>query len=275
MKINILISTIDEGIERLKRVILDPRNDVSYIISHQYTEDKYKNIPAELKRGDITVSQIAGRGVSKSRNNAIRLADGDIALFSDDDVTYRDSDINTVKEIFLHNKQVDVAIFKIRTPVGEPEYKKYPDVIIEYKKAPCVGTVQISFRVDKIKEKKIIFDERFGAGQPLLIGNDEKIFLHDCISSGLKVFFFPEYVVEHPYESTSKGISKYDKRKISVVGGVDCRMNGSIALLKAFMGTIKVMPDLIKYRVNPIKYIYHRISAVLYILRTNKYIKDQ
>jgi len=270
MRVNILISTINDGIDRIKNVILNPRDDVSYIVSHQYTQERYKYIPGELERPDITVSQIAGTGVTKSRNNAIRLADGDIGLFSDDDVSYRDSDIDMLKETFSSHDQADVAVFKIRTPEGDPEYKKYPDKIIEYQKAPCVGTVQIAFRVDRIKEKKILFDERFGAGQPLLIGNDEKLFLHDCIVYGLSVYFFPEYIVEHPYESTSKGIPKYDKRKIWVEGGIDYRINGPIAIPKALFNTIRAFPDLVKHQVNPITYCYHRLMAITYVWKTSK-----
>ncbi len=115
MKINILISTIDEKILQVKDVILDPRDDVEYIISHQYTNGRFKDIPSELVRNDITVSQIEGKGVTKSRNNALRLATGDIGLFSDDDVTYRDEYIDIVKETFLTNPDIDVALFKIKT----------------------------------------------------------------------------------------------------------------------------------------------------------------
>lgn len=248
---------------------MSPRNYVSYIVSHQYTDEKYKYIPGELDRPDVFVSHIEGRGVTKSRNHAIALADGDIGLFSDDDVAYCHADMDIVKNTFIENNDVDVAIFKIRTPPGEPEYKTFPAERIEYQRAPEVGTVQIAFDVAAIKAKNLWFDERFGAGQPLLICNDERIFLHDCITAGLKVVYFPEYMVQHPYESTVKTIAKYDKRKNWVTGGLDCRINGPIALLKAFFGTIKIMPDLLKHRVNPMTYFYHRLSAVIYILKTN------
>lgn len=275
MKITILISTYNERIDNVCNVVLSPREDVTYIVSHQYSEDQYNYTPSELVRKDITVSHIKGTGVSKSRNNALKLANGDIGLFSDDDVSYQHSDIDTIKKTFYQNSEVDVAIFKIRTPAGQPEYKTFADKIFQYKNAPCVGTIQIAFKINKVKEKGIYFDERFGAGQPLLIGNDEKLFLHDCISSELKVFFFPEYIVEHPYESTAKGIPKYDRRKNWVTGGVDCRINGRIALAKAFFGTVKNTPDLLKHRINPFQYFFHRISAVLYVLKTNKINKDK
>lgn len=275
MKINVLISTIDEGIANVKNVVLSPRNYVSYIVAHQYTATHYKYTPRELQRPDVHVSHIEGSGVAKSRNHAILLADGDIGLFSDDDVTYRNSDIDLVKRTFLENSEVDVAVFKIRTPRGEPEYRTWPDEIVEYKKAPEVGTVQIAFDIHAIKEKNIWFDERFGAGQPLLICNDERLFLHDCIEAGLRVVYFPEYVVEHPYESTIKTISKYDIRKNWTTGGIDSRINGPVALIKALLGTIKILPDLLKHRVNPFTYFYQRISAVIYILSTNKAEKEK
>lgn len=268
--LNILISTIDSGIFQLDKVLLYPQKNVKYIVSHQYRDKGYKQMPSFLERKDVIVSQIPGSGVTKSRNNAIRIADGEIGLFADDDVTYRKEYFDTVLRTFDENPDLDVALFKIKTGPGEPEYKNYSKEVIQYIKAPSVGTVEVAIRLEKIKEKKIFFDERFGAGQPLLIGSDESIFVHDCIKSGLKVKYFPEYVVEHPYESTVNKISKYDKRRTWVTGGADCRKNGYVAIPKAFFGTLKIIPDLLKNGVNPLRYFFHRISAVLYILRSNR-----
>lgn len=270
LKINILISTIDDGINRLDNVLLPYQEHISYIVSHQYTDDKFRTTPEFLERDDVTMSHIPGKGVTRSRNNAIKLAGGDVGLFADDDVTYRREYFEMLKKIFEENPDVDVALFKIKTGPGEPEYKKYPDDIVTYQRAPSVGTVEMAIRIDRVKEKRILFDERFGAGQPLLIGSDETLFAQDCINAGLTVRFFPEYIVEHPYESTVNSIPKYDKRRIWVTGGLDCRRHGAIALIKAFFGTFKILPDLIKNRVNPFTYFYHRISAVIYILRTNR-----
>lgn len=275
MRVNILISTLNEGIDRVGNVLLDPRDDVKYIISQQYTDERFKYVPDGLIRPDVIISQIASKGVTKSRNNAIRLAEGDIGLFSDDDVKYQHSDIDLLKETFNQNENLDVAIFKIRTPPGEPEYKKWPDEIIEYKKAPFVGTVQIAFRVARVKEKKVFFDERFGAGQELLVSVGERIFVHDCLQAGLKVVYYPKYIVEHPYMSKSKGIPLYDRRRNWVVGGMDCRINGPIALPKSLVGTLRLMPDLLRHRVNPARYFYQRLSAAIYVLKTNKKIFEK
>src|SRR5699024_4264315 len=101
---------------------------------------------------------------------------------------------------FLEHKYADVAVFKIRTPPGEREYKEFPNKILQYKsKAPSIGTVQIAFNISELKENKIWFDERFGVDKSLLIGGEERLFLHDCIKAGLQVFFFRDSVVELNY----------------------------------------------------------------------------
>lgn len=250
-------------------MILDYRKDVSYIISHQYTEDKYKQIPDELNREDVFISQIQGIGVTKSRNNALQLADGDIGLFSDDDVIYVDEYFDTVIRHFTANEMLDIALFKIKTPDGFPEYKKYPEQPLKLSKLPfSVGTIEIAFNIDRIKKSKILFDERFGAGQQLLIGSDESIFVHDGINKGLNIWFYPEYVVIHSYESTIDLVAKYDKRRVSVTGAFDARVNGWLAIPKAVLGTVKMIPDLIRNKKNPCVYFFERIRATIYILFT-------
>lgn len=269
LKLNILLSTFNDRIFQVKNVILEHRNDVSYIISHQYTENAYKQIPDELIREDIFISQIPGIGVTKSRNNALQLADGDIGLFSDDDVTYVDEYFDTIIRYFTVNKMLDIALFKIRTPDGFPEYKKYPEQPLKLSQLPfSVGTIEIAFNIDTVKKSSILFDERFGAGQPLLIGSDESIFVLDGINKGLNTWFYPEYVVIHPYESTIKLITVYDKRRVSVAGAFDARINGWLAIPKAFLGTVKMIPHLIRNKKNPFVYFFERISAAVYILFT-------
>lgn len=268
MKINILVSTINRGIESVPDILMEQHDFISYIISHQYTADQFLPIPAKLSRDDIRISQIKGNGVTISRNNAIALADGDIGLFSDDDVKYRLEWLENLKTKFENDSNLDVAIFKIKTLDGEPEYRDYPNEIIEYKKAPSVGTIQIAIRLGSIQAKNIKFDERFGAGNTFLIGSDEQIFVHDCIANGMKVVYFPEYVVQHKYESTAKYLSPFDPKICRVTGGLDARINGWMAIPKAFLGTLKILPELILNKKNPFVYFKDRFAAACYILFT-------
>jgi len=267
--VNILISTIDEGIARVPQVLLDPVPGLTWRISHQYTGPQPPELPPELIREDVTVQHQAGRGVTRSRNHAIDMADADIALFSDDDVRYTPQDIRTLRSTFAENPQVDLAIFKIRTLPGEPEYRNYPEQRITYTIAPVVGTPQIAFRVDRVRAAGVRFDERFGGLDGFLHSSaNERIFVHDCLQAGLNVTYFPEYIVQHPYKSTIDGIPKYDIQRVRMYGAVDARMNGWKALPKAIAGTLIHLPKLIRFRKNPFRYCMERLSAARYILRS-------
>jgi glycosyltransferase involved in cell wall biosynthesis len=274
--LNILISTCDDRIEKVKEVILDYRADVRYIISHQYSEEKYQVTPPELMREDILVSHIPGKGVTRSRNHALRLATAPISLFADDDVRYTHDYFDRVIAHFKQNEALDVALFQIKTRPGEPPYKIYPNKSFQLKGSLpyYISTVEIACRTDRIKQAAIRFDERFGAGQPLLVGSEDSIFIHDCLKKGLTVRFFPEYVVEHPYESTIKSLSPFDMRRTSMLGAYDARIHGRKALGNAYFTTLKYLPKLLRYRKNPFHYLQERLSAVRYILTTNHRVNN-
>lgn len=270
MTLNILISTIDSGIKKIPDILLPYREDVKYIVSHQYRDEKYLQIPNELMRDDVLVSQIPGQGLTKSRNNAIRLATGDICVIADDDVRYTNVYLDKILHIY-ENNQIDVACFKIDTGIGNPNYKKYPDaeVMINSIYTHNPSSIEITFLLKVILEKEILFDQRFGIGSSLA-GGEESLFIYDAVSKDTIVKFFPYYIVKHPFESTIKTFSKYHQRRVRVVGAVDARKNGYISILKAFVGTLKLLPDLLKHKKNPFIYFYERFSGSIYILKSNK-----
>lgn len=245
IKINVLVSTIDEGIEVVGDILLPHRIDVDYIISHQYRDEKHLPIPTELLRKDVFISQILGQGLTKSRNNAIRLATGNVCVIADDDVHYKNEYFDTIIDVFKEN-DVDIACFKIFTGEGNPEYKKYPQTekIIDNISDYCKSSIEITFKPDSVKNGKICFDERFGLGSRLM-GGEENLFISDAIDAGLKIKFFPFYIVQHPYESTIKSFPKYHTGRIQVGGAIDARLHGKMAIIKAFVITLKKLPDLL------------------------------
>lgn len=269
MKLSVLISTIDDGINNIKNIILQKRNDVEYVVSHQYTDVKYRFIPKELLRDDILVSQIPGKGLSKSRNNAIKHATGDIAVIADDDVRYKSEYFDTIIETY-HENDIDIACFKIKTPDDELEYKEYPNetVLIKDFESYSPSSIELTFKIEKIQSHNIFFDQRFGLGAKF-IGGEEKLFLYDSIKKDLKIKFFPLFVVEHPYESSNKILENFDINRIKINAAFDCRINGLKSIIRAILGPIINSRFLLKNNINPVVYSYHRISAILYIYFTH------
>ncbi|MDZ4131898.1 MAG: glycosyltransferase family A protein [Dethiobacteria bacterium] len=270
MLINILIATIDAGIENVPAILLDPTPDLKYIVSHQVTAGAYRAIPEELKREDVIVSQIEGRGLSRNRNNALSLSDGDIALLADDDLHYRPEYFQEVKDAFLADQELALACFKIATPAGEPEYKDYAaePYLLNRESHHYISSLEIVFRVEPIKACGIWFDERFGIGSELVQSGEEAVFIFDCIRAGLKVKYIPAYVVEHPEASRTKQINEYATERTVFKGAYDARRYGWRALPAAFYDSLRLYAVLREQGKDPARYLHERLRGARYILRT-------
>ncbi|MBW6464466.1 MAG: glycosyltransferase [Firmicutes bacterium] len=267
MIVNILVCTIDAGIERVEKILLDPRSDLKYIISHQVTDERFKKIPESLKRSDILVGQIEGRGLSRNRNNAFSMADGDIAILADDDVHYREEYINNVIKTFEAEPDLGVACLKIATPEGDPEFKDYTDhpYLLNEESSHYISTLEISYRIKLIRSRGIVFDERFGLGSELNSFGEEAVFIHDCIRAGIKVKYIPEYVVEHPAVTTIKSLDKYATLNVVFKGAYDARRYGWLAFPAAFLDYFRLRGDLKAEAKKPKDYLRERLRGACYI----------
>jgi len=239
MDIDILICTYNEGITSCVDVINPFHKNIRYIISHQVTDSRYKTIPScLLQREDVLVSQINSRGISNNRNHALSLAKGDLCIIADDDVRYEIEEIERLISLYRENTSIDLIIGKIRTYEGEPDYKQYPQNPLKISKTHIgkVSSIEISFRLKSIRKHFLKFDNRFGIGGSLFQKGEESIFLSDCIDRGLKLFYFPVYLVKHPkISSTSHTI--YASNEASYFGALAYRIFSNLAyfLLPVFM----------------------------------------
>jgi glycosyltransferase involved in cell wall biosynthesis len=272
MIVNILVSTIDDGINKVEKVLLDPRPDVQYIISHQVTNEQFRPIPDVLKREDILVGQIEGRGLCRNRNNAFKLADGDIGILADDDVRYLDFYIDSVLDAYGADRELGAACFKISTAEGEPEYKDYyaESYLLNDESHHYISSIEITVRLQALRKNKIRFDERFGLGSKLNSFGEEAVFIHDCIKAGLKVKYIPEYLVEHESTSTIKNANRYAASNNIFKGAYDARRYGWLALPAAFYGTLRFWADIAREGKNPVQYLNERLKGALYIYREPK-----
>jgi len=267
MIVNILVSTIDAGIKRIENLLLPRRPDLKYVISHQVTNEQFRVIPPALQREDIIIGQIEGRGLSRNRNNAFALADGDIGILADDDVRYREADIDTVLDAYQKDQKLEVACFKIATPEGQPPYKDYYqfDYLLNDESHHYLSTLEITVRLSALKEHNLEFDERFGLGSKLNSFGEEAVFIHDCIRAGLKVKYIPEFIVEHEATSTIKSLEQYAESNNIFKGAYDARRYGWLALPAAIYGTFKFWLEIKKEGKRPLKYLQERLQGIIYI----------
>ena len=206
LSLQILISTINERFLNLKKTTAHRHPLVSYLIVHQH--DNHRDSPEVLalkqtfaERADIRVLECEGKGLARSRNICLDHCKSDLALFGDDDIEYLNRFAEKILDIF-NTESTDIGCFTIKTPSGK-SFKKYSasSFNIGRYSALSVSSVEIAFRVDRIKQKAIRFDERFGLGAEYE-SSEEAIFLIDCLAAGLRADFFPVAIAVHGAQRT-------------------------------------------------------------------------
>ena len=130
------------------------------------------------------------RGLSRSRNMAIRNCEGDICLICDDDEELADGYEQIILRAYGQKADVDVMTFAFdRTDKG---YSSRPGRLT-FKSIMQTSSVEITFKKDSVKGYDIWFDERMGSGTGNGAGEENK-FLMDCKRAGLKMYYTPECI---------------------------------------------------------------------------------
>lgn len=265
MIINVLISTLDEGINGISQVLLEQRSDVHYTVIHQIT-DRDIIVPHELaSRSDVLIIRSHEKGLSKSRNLALKHAKGDVGLLADDDVRYTDETFDIIRKAYQKYPDMDIACFKIRTAIHEPEYKSYhpSELAITTHPPHFISSVETTFRIRSLQQTAISFDERFGIGSGMFTSGEETIFIYDCLKKGLGVRYFPEYIVEHPFESSGKTETRI---KYITVGAVNARTQGYRSLLITVKGFASKLRRIFNGSTNPFLYLLYNLKGNFMIL---------
>lgn len=188
MNLQVLISTMHQNDYSL----LKKMNINSNAIVINQTDSKSSTM-FKKNNNDILWVNSFERGLSKSRNLAIKKADSNICLLADDDLVYCNNYREIVLETFEYNPKIDIIIFQVEGI--EKKFKNYKakSFKIGYLSSMKVSSVQIAFRLDSIRKKEIKFNEMFGAGAKFKMG-EENIFLINCLKNGLNIKYIPKKI---------------------------------------------------------------------------------
>lgn len=203
MTVDILICTLDEGILDVDKVLLPEKPNIKYIISWQQTKDFSDEFPQALKRDDVQIIPLEGKGLSRNRNNAIKYATSDICMIADDDVVYDYNGITAICDYYNEHPEVDVVTYKFSSNKNQ---KKHPDYSFDLRKTPkgySISSIEISFRRAKV-QGRISFNELMGLGSPYSGSGEDNLFILDCLNLNLKCQYIPINVLFHEHESTGR-----------------------------------------------------------------------
>lgn len=188
MKVEMLVSTMNQANQEfLKKMNIN----TNVTVVNQITQ--LDEVPVDSMNETKKFISLRDKGLSKSRNLALKHATKDICVVCDDDMKYVNSAESRIEAEYRKNPDADVIIFQ----VGNLS-KQYPSEqkSINWLSTLKVSSVQITFKRESITQSNICFNEEFGAGSGHYISGEENIFLIDCLNKGLKIIYVPVEIGE-------------------------------------------------------------------------------
>ncbi len=201
--IYVLVCTIDDGIQSVPQVLLPAEEGVTYVVSWQQSRP-FGECPETLRRADVIVTSLGGRGLSRNRNHALQTAmsllrdplDDAVIVLADDDERLEADAFRKIRDLYGRYPKLDVALFRMTDRQDGRLLKHYPAAPVSYRQRPrnyYVSSVEMTFR-SRLYWMGCRFDERFGLGSDKLSAGEEEIFLTDALRRGLCVWICP-YVI--------------------------------------------------------------------------------
>lgn len=173
----------------------------SILIINQTNKDQliFSDVPS------VRVINSFEKGLSKSRNLALKNARGKILLIADDDLVYKEG--FDTKIIKAHNDYSTKSIisFCIEKTNGFPFKKYFPieKTNLTYLELFAILSVEISINRSVFEKLDIKFDENFGLGSIFEMG-EEAIFLTDIKNKNSQIAFVPISIATHPEFSSNE-----------------------------------------------------------------------
>ena len=206
MKLEVLISCMHQ---KDASIIQKTNIQSDVLVINQCDEDKIEEFDFLNKKGEVCHARIiytTERGLSKSRNMAIRNAKGDICLICDDDEVLDSDYSEKIISEFAKSTYSDIITFIIDSPWKTYSLEQYE---IGYLKALQVVSWQIAFRCSSVIDNNIWFNEKMGAGTANGAGEENK-FLYDCLRSSMKILYVPIHIGSL-LESNSQWFTGYNE----------------------------------------------------------------
>lgn len=258
MKICVLISCM---YQHDWHIIQKSNIQTDVVVINQCNQNKIEQFTFQNARGKECQAKFihtTERGLSKSRNMALRNATGDICLICDDDECLHDNYEQLILEGYQDCCDPDVLAFSLLRK--NLRHKKiYPTIqkTLNFQQILRTSSLQISFKRTVIINNQITFDEKMGSGTGNG-GGEEVKFLLDCRRKKLKLFYHPNCIATiNPGES--KWFNGYTNHFFENLGWSSRRIHG------AFLSFIYCFYFVISHQTlykkensfyNALKYIY-------------------
>ncbi len=229
--------------------IRDESGNVTGILSIE----RFKRNNINGDEHEVVFIESSERGLSRSRNMAIKASNADICILCDNDVEYVPNYDRIIVKAFEKYTDADLIVFYIkRKEKPEPNYKR--EKRMGYLSMLKIFSPEIAFRRNSIEG--LSFNPMFGAGATYQMG-EENIFLYDCLKKGKKIYYVPVKIAELR-EEKSTWFRGFDKEFFIARGANYAMMSRTfywVLILQYAVRKRRLYKDEISF-VNAVKYMF-------------------
>lgn len=169
----------------------EPETDV--LLINQCDEESYCE---ELYNGHkIRMISTKERGISNSRNMAIKNAVGDICIICDDDEKYHKGYRDAILKAYDEKLDADIIAFNVEHINPRANMK----LIKDFKRAgrfKTYGAWCLTFKREVVLENNIQFNTDFGPGSGKIMCGEESVWQYDAKKKGLHIYEHPFCIAE-------------------------------------------------------------------------------
>lgn len=205
MKVEILASVVEKDPRKLAE---EMQIETDAVIVNQC--DHYDVEVFAHKGRTVRVFHMAERGVGLSRNTALMRADGDICLFSDQDIVYEEGYEQKILQAFEECPRADMIVFNIEIGEARKTYHNTEVKKVHWYNCGRYGAVSFAVKRKKLFESGVTFSLLFGGGAKYSAGEDS-LFLKQFMDRGYQVYASP-VVIGREKEGESTWFSGYHEK---------------------------------------------------------------
>ncbi|MCM1038381.1 MAG: glycosyltransferase family 2 protein [Ruminococcus sp.] len=203
MSIQVLVSAVGQD----ARTLAEKMNiETDAVLVNQCDQCDYCEFPLSGQQGSEQAVSVEAsykvrcffmkeRGVGLSRNTALLHADGDICLFSDEDIVLEKGYAEAIRSAYRQYPDADMILFNVKVSSARRTYWNEQPKRIRWYNYGRYPAYSISGRLEALRRANVYFSVLFGGGAKYSNGEDS-LFLRDCLRAGLKIYALPVCIGE-------------------------------------------------------------------------------
>ncbi len=197
MKLQVLVAAVNK---QCRDLVQSMNLETEAIIVNQCDVCGYEAF--EHKERRVRCFSMKERGVGLNRNTALLFAEGDIVLFSDEDIRFNPGYEEVVLRAFEENGDADVLTFNFKVDQSRATYYNNARKRIRWYNYGRYPTFCVAARLGSLRKANVSFSLLFGGGAKYSNGEDS-LFLHDCLKKGLHLYAVTDEIGEEIYREST------------------------------------------------------------------------